>query len=151
METPDTFPTPEDAAADLRLIIQKLDRWERLPLRALRALPSVSFWQPPKPLSARYASDPNLVVCLAIKQRVYEVIAMAGTEEAQGALACLFSFEKPTDTLRERRENAAECWGVKPESFRTNTERKLLWTMAEELFRSELEWAAEHVDPALKP
>jgi hypothetical protein len=150
VDRPDIFPTPKELAVDLRRVVHELKRWKRLPLPALRGLVSVRFWQPPEAVRTRHAGDPNELVCAAIVQRINEGIGKMWPEEAQDALAAIFTFQHPKTQLKDRYAEATEHYVVGRESFRTSTEEKLLHELAEEMFRGELEWAAAHLDPALK-
>jgi len=150
METVDTSPTPKDVAADLKLIVHELRRWKRLPLPAVRGLPSIRFWQPPEQVRTRYSGEPNELICAAIVQRINEAITKMESDESQQALACIFTFRDPKREMKDRHRDAAEHYGVDPESFRTSSEKILLRELAEELFRSELKWAEDHLDPTLK-
>lgn len=150
METPDNFPARQDIAADLKKIVGELDHWQRLSLPSLRALPSIRFWQAPKNVQARHASNPNRLTCLAIARRVNEAIGSMGSSKEQRALTSILDFTESPPGVKKRREAAAKNCGVKPESFRTGSEKKLLLILADEMLRGELAWAVNHLDPALK-
>jgi hypothetical protein len=151
METVKTYPRPEDVVADLKQIVQKLDRWERVPLPALRSLLSVRYGEPSAHLLQSHADDPNHLICDTITKRITQAIGRTGSEGNREALACLFNFQRPDVSVTARRHEARNHGtGVKAESFRTYSEKGLLLKLAEELFRSELEWADNHLDPALK-
>lgn len=141
MGTFDVVPTPLEVEADLKQIVHNLKRWEALPLRALRALPSVRFWIPP-PAEQAHPEEQSVraVSNAAIRQRIEEAIARTALKEDQKTLASLFTFADPANKVKVRHEAAAKHQGVTTETFRKYSEPKLLRQFAEELFRGELEW-----------
>jgi len=146
MESVDTSPTPKDLADDLKQIVHQLERWERLPLPSLRALPSIRLWTPPSPgVAAHYAGAPNRAICAAITQRIMEAIEAVELQEDRESLTSILTFDEPKLTLKERHEKAAKQRDVGTESFRTSSERVLLRELAEEIVRGEFMWTANEI------
>lgn len=136
-------PTPLEVEGDLKQIVHELKRWEGLPLRALRALPSVRYWTPSPEERGDYDGKPAYVVSnMAVRKCIEKAITRTVLEEDWQALAALFTFDDPTRSLTERQAEAAESRGVSAETFRKTSERGLLRQFSEEIFRGELEWAA---------
>ena len=135
-------PTPLEVEDDLKQMVHDLKRWEGLPLRALRALPSVCFWTPSPEERGDYAGKPTHVVGnTAVRRCIEKAISRTVLEEDWQALAALFTFDELTLTLKARQTDAAEHRGVSAETFRKYSERRLLRQFSEEIFRGELEWA----------
>jgi hypothetical protein len=147
MASPEDFPTPQDVADDLAQLVHDLSRWNGLPLRALRLLPSIRFWTPPRAVQARFEGKPARDASnAAIVQRIMEAIGETAIESDQQQLASLFSFHHPERNLTTRRQDAADARGVTPDSFRKNSEGALLRAFSEELFQRELAWAVSQLE-----
>jgi hypothetical protein len=137
----DPLPTPFDVETDLKQIVHNFKRWEALPLRALRALPSVRSWEPPSAARDSYSKQPQRRSNAAIHQRIEEAITRTVLDEDRNALGSLFYFDELGLTLTKRQGKAAEYQGVKAESFRKETEKIMLRELSGEMYRWELEWA----------
>lgn len=135
-------PTPLEVEDDLKQIVHNLERWEALPLRALRALPSVQSWTPPQAERKDYEGQPaKRRSNAAIHYRIEEAITRTVLVEDQHALTSLFRFDELTLTLKVRQAKAAVHRKVTPEGFRKKNEKVLLRQFAEEVYRWELELA----------
>src|SRR6202035_3974743 len=100
----DVVPTPLDVEGDLKQILHELKRWEALPLFALRALPSGRSWAPGPEKCRDFVGKPTLAVSnAAIRQRIEEAITRIVLEEDWQALGSIFTFDKLTLNLTERR------------------------------------------------
>ena len=142
----DVVPTPLDVEGDLKQILHELKRWEALPLFALRALPSVRSWAPPPEKCRDFVGKPTLAVSnAAIRQRIEEAITRIVLEEDWQALGSIFTFDKLTLNLTERRADAAVYRKETSESFRKKNEEILLRVLAEEMYRWELEQALRQI------
>lgn len=146
MGTLDTVPTPLDVEGDLKQIVHELERWEALPLFALRALPSVHFWTPRPEKHGDFVGKPAPAVSnAAIRERIEEALKRTILDKDRRALRSLFSFDDPELDLTERREAAAGHRKEKSESFRKKNEEILLRVLAGEMYRWELEQALRQI------
>jgi hypothetical protein len=142
----DSLPTPIEVQDDLKEIVHNFKRWEALPLRALRALPSVRAWDPPSAASNGYSEQPQRRSNAAIHQRIEEAITRTILRYDQDSLGSLFYFEDLELSLTKRQEQAAEHRGVEAESFRKETEKTILRNLAEEMYRWELQQALQQAE-----
>ena len=140
------LPTPLDVEVDLKQIVHNLERWEALSLFALRALPSVRSWAPHPEKRRDFVGKPALAVSnAAIRQRIEEAITRIILEEDWQALGSIFTFDKLTLNLTERREDAAGDRKETSDSFRKKNEEILLRVLAGEMYRWELEQALRQI------
>jgi hypothetical protein len=145
----DVLPMPQEVADELRQIVHNLDRWEALPLRSLRALPSVRSWIPHSAKRKHYEGQPAMQRSnAAVHQRIEEAMTRTILQEDKDALGSLFTFDDLTLSLTVRYERAARHRGVEAESFRKETEKILLRELAGEMYRWELERALKRSQSA---
>ncbi len=127
-------------------MLHALERYEALPLLALRALPSVQLSQALHPFPPGAAAERERTNH-AIRARVGEAIRRIAPETDKDALAELFAFRTPDLGIGARHENASNHLGVTVDTVRKEREPKLLDTLTDEIIRGEFAWSLSQLDP----